>query len=110
MINLSDIRTNYDNGLELNKQEISKDPFAQFISWLKEAIKTEPIDANAMILSSTDKNLQPFSRTVLLKWFRKRSIYIFTNYQSNKSLQIQQNPKASFFYWKVFYDKYTFQE
>jgi pyridoxamine 5'-phosphate oxidase len=101
MINLSDIRKNYDNGFKLSKQEVSPDPFVQFSFWLKNAIKSESPDANAMILSSVDNNQQPFSRTVLLKHYDKGKFTFFTNFKSNKSLQIQNNPKVSLlFYWK----------
>jgi pyridoxamine 5'-phosphate oxidase len=52
------------------------------------------IEANAMVLSTLGQD-GPSSRTVLLKDVDQNGFTFFTNYQSDKSRQIQANPKVS---------------
>ena len=52
------------------------------------------IEANAMVLSTLGQD-GPSSRTVLLKDVDQNGFTFYTNYQSDKSRQIQANPKVS---------------
>ncbi|MFZ9342970.1 MAG: pyridoxamine 5'-phosphate oxidase, partial [Candidatus Nanopelagicaceae bacterium] len=52
------------------------------------------IEANAMVLSTLGQD-GPSSRTELLKDVDQNGFTFFTNYQSDKSRQIQANPKVS---------------
>ena len=77
------------------------DPIQLFKAWMDEAKKTEPNDPNALSLATADKNGTPSVRIVLLKDFGKDGFTFYTNLDSQKSLDIENNPKAEMcFYWK----------
>ena len=58
------------------------------------------IEANAMTVSTVDKNDFPSSRVVLLKEIKDRSLVFFTNYKSKKGEAIKDNPNiCASFYW-----------
>ena len=79
----------------ITESSINPDPIAQFALWLKEAAANSMIiEANAMVLSTLGQD-GPSSRTVLLKDVDKNGFTFFTNYQSDKSRQIQINPNVS---------------
>jgi pyridoxamine 5'-phosphate oxidase len=77
-------------------------PYQALNSWYQEAISTEPRVPDAMQLATADKQGVPSIRTVLLKAFGPDEGFVFfTNYNSRKSLQIQENPKAAVcLHWK----------
>ena len=53
-----------------------------------------------MVLSTVDEKSCPDSRVVLLKGLEEGNFIFYTNYQSAKSMQIQNNPYAALnFYW-----------
>ena len=85
----------------LSIDDIGNNPMDFFIKWFKEAEKSDKIiEANAMTVSTVDKNNSPSSRVVLLKEIKDRSLIFFTNYQSKKGEQINDNPNiCASFYW-----------
>ncbi|MEC7839884.1 MAG: pyridoxamine 5'-phosphate oxidase [Chlamydiota bacterium] len=85
----------------LSRSDLSPDPFDQFIQWISLAIDQEIIEANAMTLATATKNGLPSSRTVLLKEVDAHGFIFYTNYQSRKGQEIEENPFGSItFYWK----------
>ena len=91
---ISAMRRSYGE-VGITESSINPDPFAQFSLWLKEAAANSMIiEANAMVLSTLGQD-GPSSRTVLLKDVDKNGFTFYTNYQSDKSRQIQANPKVS---------------
>jgi pyridoxamine 5'-phosphate oxidase len=75
-------------------------PFAEFRSWLDEAWKSEPSDANAMTVATVAGG-QPSARIVLLKDFDERGFVFYTNYESRKGEEILANPPVALcFHWK----------
>ena len=52
-----------------------------------------------MCLSTCGQNLQPSARFVLMKDYDHRGIVWYTNYQSRKSEQINDNPNAAITFW-----------
>lgn len=77
------------------------DPIALFEAWLREALKSEPNDANAMTLATVDADGVPDARMVLLKGVDARGFVFFTNTESAKGLQLAAHPKAALvFHWK----------
>ncbi|CAD5112716.1 DgyrCDS1934 [Dimorphilus gyrociliatus] len=100
---LSDMRKSYrsaDDTLSVD-QFVSTDPFQQFNSWFKEAAKCPKIyEANTMCLSTCSLNGKPSSRILLLKGIDHRGFLFYTNYESRKAQELEENPKASLcFYW-----------
>jgi pyridoxamine 5'-phosphate oxidase len=78
------------------------DPVALFETWLREAVKSEPNDANAMTLATVDADGLPNSRMVLLKSVDAAGFVFFTNTQSAKGRELAANPKAALsFHWKT---------
>jgi pyridoxamine 5'-phosphate oxidase len=78
-----------------------QDPIALFETWLREALKSEPNDANAMALATVDAEGTPDARMVLLKGVDERGFVFFTNLESAKGVQLAANPRAALlFHWK----------
>ena len=96
---LADLRRDYA-GKELTKASVDADPFVQFSKWLDEALSSEITDANAMLLATADANCQPSTRVVLLKGLNDGGFVFFTNYESKKAVDIQNNRQVSLtFFW-----------
>lgn len=96
-----EIRKEYETR-GLDRQDLSDDPFQQFDRWFKEAVEKSPgrwTEPNAMTLSTCVDN-SVTSRTVLLKEYEDRQFVFFTNYDSEKGVQLSKNPSASLlFHW-----------
>lgn len=98
---LGHLRVNY-NKFELNEEDLNKDPFALFKEWFDIAHQDDEIlEPNAMTLATVGNDLQPKIRIVLLKEYSKSGFTFFSNYNSSKGSDINQNPKASLlFFWE----------
>jgi pyridoxamine 5'-phosphate oxidase len=60
----------------------------------------EPMDVNAATLATADKDGRPSARVVLLKGVDERGFVFFTNYESRKARELEENPNAAMvFYW-----------
>lgn len=96
---IADIRRDYGE-LSLHEENIDSDPIVQFKHWFEEVLKNEQHDPTAMVLSTVDNKGNPDSRVVLLKGLDAGTFVFYTNYQSNKALQLKQHPYAALnFYW-----------
>lgn len=96
---LADIRKDYMLRT-FDEQDINPDPFEQFKHWLHEAIQSEVHEPNAMTLATADADGQPHARIVLLKGFDHDGAVFFTNYESHKGRQLEQNPRVALvFFW-----------
>ena len=93
---------NQKNSLGLNSCFLdTNDPIQLFKKWMDEAKKTEPNDPNALSLATADKNGTPSVRIVLLKDFDENGFIFYTNMESHKSTDIENNPKGEMcFHWK----------
>lgn len=77
------------------------DPFRLLTDWLAEAKRTEIADANAMTLATAGADGQPDCRIVLLKDHDERGLVFYTNYDSRKGQELDENPRACLnFHWK----------
>lgn len=75
------------------------DPYLLFGQWFHQAVKQHAFEANACILSTTH-NHRPSSRVVLLKEFSEKGFVFFTNYESRKANDLENNAFASMlFFW-----------
>lgn len=96
---IADIRREYGD-LNLSEQSLPEDPIIQFKLWFEDVLKNEKNDPTAMVLSTADQQGCPDSRVVLLKGLDGGKFVFYTNYQSTKAKQIQNNPYAALnFYW-----------
>ena len=93
---------NQKNSLGLNNCFLDlKDPMQLFKVWMDEAKKTEPNDPNAVALATSNKKNLPSVRMVLLKDFNENGFVFYTNLNSQKGIELKENPNASMcFHWK----------
>jgi pyridoxamine-phosphate oxidase len=97
---LAAMRTDYLHA-SLSEADVLADPVAQFQKWFDEALKAQVGEPNAMTLSTVSQEGKPSSRIVLIKQFDARGFTWYTNYNSEKGRQLEQNPQASLlFFWR----------
>ncbi|MDX1347806.1 MAG: pyridoxamine 5'-phosphate oxidase [Thiomicrorhabdus chilensis] len=93
-LNLHDLRRRYlKDGLDESNTDAN--PFKQFELWFKQAQEADLLEPNAMVVATVNADLQPSTRTVLLKLFDERGFVFFTNYTSQKAKDIAHNPKVA---------------
>ncbi|MGZ8358402.1 MAG: pyridoxal 5'-phosphate synthase, partial [Telluria sp.] len=84
----------------LSESDVDADPIVQFGMWFDEALKAQVNEPNAMGVSTVDERGRPTSRIVLVKQFDPRGFTWYTNYNSRKSEELQNNPHAALlFFW-----------
>ncbi len=78
------------------------DPCSLFEEWFALAQESEPNDPHAMALATVDSNGLPDVRMVLLNARDARGYCFFTNFESDKAVELLANPKAAFvMHWKT---------
>lgn len=85
-----------------NRVEImqSENPFEQFRIWFDAASRAGIVLPESCVLATVDSTGAPQIRTVLLKDFDARGFVFFTNYESNKGIEILSSPRVSLlFHW-----------
>jgi pyridoxamine 5'-phosphate oxidase len=98
--NIASLRNEYALK-SLNEKDVHSNPIIQFNTWWKDTIKAEIDEPNAMTLSTASADGLPSARIVLLKEFNADGFVFYTNYESYKASQLQENPKACLlFFWK----------
>jgi pyridoxamine 5'-phosphate oxidase len=99
MTSIADIRKDYKLQ-SLNESDVTT-PFELFSKWWSEAISAQIDEVNAMTLATASNDGVPSARIVLLKGFDERGFVFFTNYNSFKGRQLEENPRAGLvFFWK----------
>jgi pyridoxamine 5'-phosphate oxidase len=91
---LSDIRIDYRRG-KLRRSDLKADPVEQFSLWMEQAQAAGAIEPTAMSLATVGVDGRPRVRTVLLKGLDARGFVFFTNLESRKGRQLEENPHAS---------------
>ena len=85
---------------ELNEISINKNPFIQFTKWYESILNSILNEPTAMMLSTADVNGNSSARIVLLKEFDDSGFVFYTNYESRKGKNLQENLKAALtFFW-----------
>ena len=78
-----------------------QNPFDIFDNWIKQAIKNNPDNPNAMCLSTVSSTGKPSSRMVLLKEYDENGFIFYTNSESRKGQELSQNPHVALnLYWR----------
>lgn len=93
MTSIADLRREYASRA-LTERDAHDDPIQQFSLWFGEALKSELLDANAMTLATASRDGGPSARIVLLKGFDEAGFVFFTNYESAKARDLDDNPRA----------------
>jgi pyridoxamine 5'-phosphate oxidase len=85
---------------QLLEADLDPNPFVQFERWFDDAKRAQPQMPEAMTLATADEQGAVSARIVLMKSFDARGFVFFTNYNSRKSSQLRDNPRAALvFYW-----------
>lgn len=96
---LANLREDYSKK-ELDISDVSKNPIKQFKVWMKEALKGEVPEPNAMTLSTVTPDGLPTGRIVLLKDLDKKGFTFYTNYESDKGKEMAKNKNVALtFIW-----------
>jgi len=78
------------------------DPFELFREWFDAAAAAGVQLPEAMTLATATSDGRPSGRTVLLKGVDERGFVFFTNYESRKGRELEENPHATLvFVWHV---------
>jgi len=85
--------------MELSQNDLHSDPVEQFRRWFDEAKAAVPLLPECMILATATKDGEVSARAVLLKSFDEHGFVFFTNYDSRKSAQLHENPRAALTFW-----------
>ena len=93
-MDLRRVRKEYENR-GLYEDDLVSDPIDQFKIWYSEIEEVGYLEPNAMVLSTVDKSGSPSGRNVLLKEIREDGFVFFTNYESRKAKDIENNEKVS---------------
>lgn len=80
--------------------QIPKDPIDGFLEWFDAAVAAKVGEPTAMTLATAVNN-KPSARVVLYKGVIDGALMFVTNYESRKSVELEQNPQAALvFYWQ----------
>ena len=99
MTDLAALRKSYERA-ELDESSAHSDPLQQFALWLQQALDAQVPEPNAMTLATVGANGRPSTRIVLIKGLDARGIVWYTNYDSRKGRELENNPYAALqFHW-----------
>lgn len=85
----------------LDERTADPDPTKQFALWFDEAIAAQLPLPNVMTLATATTDGKPSARVVLLKSFDANGFVFYTNYNSSKSKELMENPRAALvMYWQ----------
>ncbi len=79
----------------LSEQEAGPDPLRLFGEWFDHAKASGVALPEAMTLATASKDGAPSARLVLLKGFDQRGFLFYTNYDSRKCRDLDENPRAA---------------
>jgi len=99
MENIANIRKDYRKAT-LDIASVDQDPVRQFEKWFGEALNSEVMEPNAMNLATVNERGKPSARMVLLKGLENKRFHFYTNYQSKKGKELDNNPACALtFFW-----------
>jgi len=88
-------------GTPLDEAEVASDPIEQLRRWMSDAEAADVDMANAMTLATVGADRKPSARIVLLKDLTPEGLSFFSNYDSRKGRELEDNPfAAAVFYWQ----------
>lgn len=86
--------------MQLDEKDVNANPIIQFEKWMVDAANAEVNEPNAMVLSTADANGYPHSRVVLLRNLNDKGFSFYTNYSSDKGIEIDKQPHVALnFFW-----------
>ncbi|NNC94950.1 MAG: pyridoxamine 5'-phosphate oxidase [Chitinophagales bacterium] len=98
---LSDYRSEYDRSV-LEDKQLPDNPITLFDKWFQDLIEEDINELNAVTLATSTTDGIPSARIVLMKSYNDSGFTFYTNYESKKGRELEENPHASLlFYWPV---------
>ena len=98
-MDIKNLRLNYKKST-IDFNNLSDNPIQYFMSWFEDALTVNKEEANACVLSTISPENTPCSRVILLKEVNDSGFTFFTNYTSEKAIEIEGNPNVALnFYW-----------
>jgi pyridoxamine 5'-phosphate oxidase len=86
----------------LDEKRVDPNPIDLFRYWYDAAASSGSRLPDAMTLATATKDGKPSARVVLLKEFDNNGFVFYTNYNSNKARELEENPRAALvMYWTV---------
>ena len=79
----------------LSESDLAPDWLTQFKAWLAEAVDSGIREPNAMVVATASPTGDVATRTVLCKGLDEAGIVFYTNLTSDKSRDLQANPRAA---------------
>lgn len=99
MVDIKQLRKEY-TAYTLGPEDVSESPLAQFKAWFEQAVQVQVPEPNAMTLATCTPEGKPSARIVLLKGIEEGGFVFYTNYNSRKGTELEQNPQAALaFLW-----------
>src|SRR5688572_11795015 len=83
----------------IEENGMNSDPILRFRELLAQAAQLGIVPYNAAAFATTGKDLQPTVRMLLLKDADDRGLVFYTNLESRKGRQMNDNPRASACFW-----------
>lgn len=93
-IDLAALRADYARG-GLSEEDLAADPFTMFDRWMAQALEAGLHEPNALVVSTVSAAGVPSSRMVLLKGVSPEGFVFFTNLESRKGQELEQNPACA---------------
>lgn len=85
--------------VELLEEYADPDPLRQFETWFADAAEGLRVP-EAVALATATRDGAPSARMVLLKDYGERGFVFYSNYESRKGRELEENPRAALlFYW-----------
>jgi pyridoxamine 5'-phosphate oxidase len=91
---LSELRREYAVG-GLDESDLAADPVEMFRRWMHDATVAGLHEPNAMVVATVSAQGVPSARMVLLKGMDARGFVFFTNYESRKAGELDENPACA---------------
>jgi pyridoxamine 5'-phosphate oxidase len=94
------LRREYE-GKGLDPADCDPDPTREFRSWFDAAVTAGLALPDAMVLATVGGNGAPHARVVLLRGIEAGGLLFFSNYESDKALDLSGEPRAALvFHWE----------
>lgn len=86
----------------VNEDSVGTEPFRLFDEWYLEARRSGLYLPESMTLATSSPDGYPSARLVLLKRHDERGFVFFTNYESRKAVELENNPRAALvMHWPI---------
>ena len=93
-VDLSEVRESYEER-GLDESDLAADPIQQFKKWFAEVGEAGYWEPDAMVVSTITGDGWPSARNVLLKRIDKRGFVFYTNFTSDKAVELDLTGRAA---------------